>query len=247
MGDNIKEKSFLLDVNVVFNNGSRINLEMQVVNEHDWTKRSTIYACRNLSKINKGSKYKAAKSVYQIGFLDYTLFPDHPGFYSTYTLTDIKTHHIFTEMLSIRVIDLTNISLATPEDNRYNIDKWAMLFKSNTWEDIKMLAAQDTGISSAAETIYQLSEDERIQQECEAREEFLLRQESLYDYINTANKTIAKHEQTIKNLKNMNIEQRDTIESLQSVNTEQRDTIENLKKELAGLKAKHNEQKEAPA
>ena len=39
-----------------------------------------------------------------------------------------------------------------------------------------MLAKQDTSLCAAAETIY---EHERIQQECEAREDFLLRQQEL--------------------------------------------------------------------
>ena len=34
-----------------------------------------------------------------------------------------------------------------------------------------MLATEDSVIYDAAETIYQLSEDERIRQECEARED----------------------------------------------------------------------------
>ena len=40
-----------------------------------------------------------------------------------------------------------------------------------------MLAKQDISLSAAAETIYELSEDERIQQECEAREDTDLKQE----------------------------------------------------------------------
>ena len=44
-----------------------------------------------------------------------------------------------------------------------------------------MLAEQDISLSAAAETIYELSEDERIQQECEAREDFFLRQQAIMD------------------------------------------------------------------
>ena len=200
LGEHVSDKMIILDVNIIFNNGSRLNLEMQVVNEHNWPERSTIYACRNLSKLNKGSKYNDLKPVYQIGFLDYTLFPDHPSFFATYKLTDVKTHHVFIDKLSIRVIDLTNISLATEEDKRYNIDKRARLFKSQTWEEIKMLASQDVSLSDAAATIYQLSEDERIQQECEAREDFILRQQGMEDLISEKDQIISKKEQTISKL-----------------------------------------------
>lgn len=64
-----------------------------------------------------------------------------------------------------------------------------------------MLATQDISLSDAAETIYQLSEDERIQQECEAREDFLLRQRGMTNLINEQAQTIADLQQEIARLK----------------------------------------------
>ena len=196
-GDRITNKTVILDVNVLFNNGSRINLEMQVVNEHNWPERSTIYACRNFSDLNKGEKYKDIKPVYQIGFLDYTLFPEHPSFYATYKLADVKSHHIFTDKLTIGVVDLKNIALATPEDKLYNIHVWAQLFKAQTWEEIKMLAATSSIIDDAATTLYQLSEDERIRQECEAREDYWKREQGLLDEMNETQERFAEAQKKI--------------------------------------------------
>ena len=229
LGQRVTDKMIVLDINVIFNKGSRINLEMQVVNEYNWPERSTLYTCRNFSKQNKGTKYNNIKPVYQIGFLDYTLFPEHPSFYATYKLTDVKTHHLFTDKLSIRVVDLTNISLATAEDKRYNIDKWAKLFKAKTWEEIKMLAKQDISLSAAAETIYELSEDERIQQECEAREDFLLRQQGLTDTITEQGQKIVEQDQKIA-------EQDQTIAERDQTIAEQAQAITDLKQEIARLK-----------
>ena len=83
---------------------------------------------------------------------------------------------LYTDKFSIRVLGLNNVPLATDEDKRYNIDKWSILYKSSTWEDIKMVASKDPAIFAAANTIYKLSEDERIRQQCEAREDFLRRE-----------------------------------------------------------------------
>jgi len=197
LGEQITDKTIILDVNVVFNNGSRINMEMQVVNERNWPERSTLYACRNFADLNEGEKYKDIKPVYQVGFLDFTLFPEQPVFYSTYKLMDLKTQHIFTEKLSIRIIDLTEINLATEEDKRYNIDRWARLFKAQTWEEIKMLAAQDTIMEDAATTLYQLSEDERIRMECWAREDRLKREQAREDLIEEQKQALAEKEQEL--------------------------------------------------
>ena len=148
--------------------------------------------------------------MFQIGFLDFTLFPEHPSFYSTYRFSDIVKHYEFTDKLTIAVVDLTNIALATNDDRKYNIDKWAKLFKAQSWEDIKMIAAQDINISSAAATLYQLSEDERIQQECEAREDYLLREQDLADRITERDKAIAERDKELS-IRNKAIAEKDRV------------------------------------
>ena len=95
-----------------------------------------------------------------------------------YQLRDEKNKHVYTEKFNIGVLDLTKINLATDEDKKYNIDKWAKLFKAKTWEEIRMIATKDKAIGEAAYTIYKISEDERIRQECEAREIFLQKEKA---------------------------------------------------------------------
>ncbi len=90
-----------------------------------------------------------------------------------YSETDAELKKAYEEML-----DLTKINLATDEDKKYNIDKWAKLFKAKTWEEIRMIATKDKAIGEAAYTIYKISEDERIRQECEAREIFLQKEKA---------------------------------------------------------------------
>ncbi|MCR4641134.1 MAG: hypothetical protein K5697_03775 [Lachnospiraceae bacterium] len=119
--------------------------------------------------------------------------------------------------LNCKLNCLTNIRLATEEDKRYNIDKWAMLFKAKTWEEIKMLAAQDVNLDAAATTIYQLSEDERIQLECEAREDYLLRQQEIIDTLNEQNRTISKQKQTITKQEKTITEQKRKIAELEAL------------------------------
>ena len=91
----------------------------------------------------------------------------------------IHDHHIYTDLLSIGYVDLTNIKLATKEDRRYNVDKWARLFKCKTREDIRMLAKEDTAILEATETICEISEDERLRRQMEAREDYYRRQRTI--------------------------------------------------------------------
>lgn len=179
LGAYIDEKTFLLDVKVILNNNIVINLEMQVVNEHNWPERSLSYVCRAFDNLNSGEAYHQVKPVIHIGLLDFTLFPEHPEFYATYQLLNIKNHTVYSDKLRLSVLDLTQIALATEEDKRYHIDRWAALFKAATWEELKMYAQKDEYIQEASSTIYQLSQDESVRLQCEAREDYYRRQRSV--------------------------------------------------------------------
>lgn len=203
LGESISDKDIILDVNVKFSNSKHINLEMQVVNKLNWPERSTYYACRNYTTLNKGQDYLELNSIHQIGILDFTPLPEYPGFYSIYQLSEIHRHHIYTDKFSICTLDLTHIELATEEDKAYNIDIWAYLFKAKTWEDIKMLATKHDAINEAATTIYQLSEDERIRLQCQAREDYERDQRTIQHALKNSRKELAKSQKEIARLRTL--------------------------------------------
>ena len=142
----------------MMNHDRLINLEMQVVNQKNWLERSLCYLARNFTQLGQREHYCKVRPVIQIGLLDYTLFPDHPEFYSTYQFLNVKNHTLYIDKLQLSVLDLTRIDLATEEDNQY--------FKE------------------ASETVYSLSKEEQIRQQCWVREDY-------YRTIRAYNKDIA--------------------------------------------------------
>lgn len=172
LGNSVNDKTFILDIRVSLNNHTRINLEMQVINEHNWTERSLCYLCRDFSQLASGEDYQAAKPVIQIGLLNFSLFPQYPEFYAIYKMLNVKTYTLYSDKLRLSVLDLTHRELATEQDRQYHLDVWASLFKANTWEEINMLAKKNEYIDEAANTIYQLTQEEKIRMQCEAREDY---------------------------------------------------------------------------
>lgn len=200
LGTAIDNKTFLLDIKVLLNNYVIINLEMQVINEHDWPERSLNYLCRSFDNLHKGEDYSEVRPVIQIAFLDFTLFPENPEFYATYQLLNIKNHTIYSDKLRLSVLDLTHINLATEEDRQYQIDYWASLFKATTWEELKMLAEKNESIAEATETIYKLSQEEMIRLQCEAREDYYRRERSIQRQmreLTTTNKELTLEKQRL--------------------------------------------------
>ena len=173
LGEQTKDKEFILDIRIMMNNNTIINLEMQVINYHNWPERSMSYLSRTFDNLAHGEDYIKVKPTIQIGLLDYTLFPEAPEFYANYYLMNEKTYQKYSDKLRISVVDLTQIDLATEEDKAYGIDHWAALFKSQTWEELKMLAKNNDSITDAVSTIYDITQDSVLREEIRAREERL--------------------------------------------------------------------------
>lgn len=224
LANDITGKEFVLDINIMMNNNTKINLEMQVANKHNWPDRSLSYMCRSFDQLYRGHEYDEALPVIHIGFLDFTLFPEHPEFYSTHMLMNVKNHHVFSGKLKLSVVDLSKIELATDDDRAHGIDYWARLFKAKTWEEIKMLVEKDEYMREAAGSIYMANADEMIRQRCLAREEY------------------ERHERTIKRDMKRLQEEKEALQSendaLQSENDALQNEIDALKEELERLKTK---------
>ena len=108
--------------------------------------------------MNRKNFNQNKKPVIHIGFLDYTLFSDCPEFYATYKLFNAKNHHLYSDNLTLSVVDLSRIDLATDEDKSYHIDYWAKLFKATTWGEIneKVIAEKDSALLQKDDEIKQL-------------------------------------------------------------------------------------------
>ena len=176
LGTYIEDKDFILDLKILLNNRAIVNLELQVVNEHNWAERSMVYMCRTFDNVNSGEDYITVLPAIQIGILDFELFQGGQEFYASYMFMNRKTHEIYSDKLRINVLELKKHHLATEEDREWKLDKWAQFFKAKTWEEIAMLANDLPVLNEAAETIYHISLNDQIRERCEAREDFFRRQ-----------------------------------------------------------------------
>ena len=170
-GAAINNKEYQLDIMVLLNGNTYINLEMQVVNYNNWPERSLSYLCRRFDNVSRGKDYSTVKPVYHIGFLDYTLFENHPEFFAKYQIRNAQDGYLYTDKFNLYVVELNNINLASDYDKRLGIDSWAKLFKATTWEEIQMIAEDNPSMKSTAESIYLSNSDFAIQEQCRARED----------------------------------------------------------------------------
>ena len=180
LGKSVDSKDCVLDVKLILNSSEVIDLEMQVRDENNWPERSLLYWSRTYDSIKHGQEYSELKKTYHIGILDFTLFDDNPSFYAEYKVCDTRSGYVYSDKLNIRILDLTRIRQA--EDGTdfvfdkphitNKLIKWAKVFQAKTINELEQLAGDEEVMKSMVSHIKELSEDERIRLQCQAREDY---------------------------------------------------------------------------
>ena len=140
----------------------------------NWKERSLSYLCRVFDQLSHGHLYGEIKPAIHIGFLNFDpVSSEHPEFYSSYKLLNEKTYTPYSDKFILRVVNLKQIDSANDEDRANRIDYWARLFTATTWEEIKMLAENNSFIASASQSLYESNADEITREKCRAREDYI--------------------------------------------------------------------------
>ena len=172
LGDAIDEKTCILDIRVLLNGNRQINLEMQMGSVENWTDRSVFYLCRMFTDMKKGLDYTQTKPSIHIGIMMKSPIPEDAAFYNEYALKNRRTGYEFTGKIALHVLDLSCLEQVPEEERNSALYHWACAFKAKTWKEVLAMAEQSESIKKAVVTLRELSEDEKIRLQCEARERY---------------------------------------------------------------------------
>ena len=170
-GATIEDKDTILDIRLILNNNSLINLEMQIKNEGNWPERSLCYLCRAFDNLDKGAPYLDVMPAHHIGILNFSLPHVQKQFYSHYYMINETTQEIFSDKLRLSVLNLTQTALATEHDRQSGLTRWAAAFKATTWEEFQMLAEEDDLFQKVSDALYLLSENREVAEQCRRMQE----------------------------------------------------------------------------
>ena len=172
LGKTIEDKDCILDLKLRLNNDQIINIELQVADLGNWPERSLTYLCRAFDQTRRGGDYGDIHTTIHISILDFNLPRLTPEFYSEFKLLNTKNHEVYSDKFVLHVLNLRTLKDDSIIKEPVDLYEWALLFKAGTWEDLKMLAEKNEYIADTIVTLHELSDDEKIQQQCEARERY---------------------------------------------------------------------------
>jgi len=147
--DSFDAMQTVLDLRMQLVSGPYLNIEMQVKRFPEWTNRTVVYTCRQITdqSNNEGFKYSALEPVIQIAIMNYTLFEDHRRFFAKYEVMDEEGYR-YTDKLQFLVMDLKAIDDASEEERQRGLVEWAEAFTARSWEQLQKI--DNPGVKEAA-------------------------------------------------------------------------------------------------
>ena len=163
------DKLGILDVAVSLQDGTKLDLEMQVLNFAYWTNRILFYLTKMYTgQLKKGDSYDNLKKCIHVSVLDFIHFPEDKRCYHKISFCDVKTGIPYTDLMELHILELRKL----PEKarNEEGVIRWMRFFNGKKKEDFEEMAKTDQYMAEAFSELEKLSADERKRLEYEARE-----------------------------------------------------------------------------
>ena len=148
---------------------------------------------------------------------------------------DVIHHRIYSSKFAVNVLDLSHIELATDEDKSWSLDFWAKLFKTRTWEEMKMIAKDNKYFTEASNTLCDLYADFNVRERCRDREDYELEQKYLHDTIAQQGDKIIQQESMLAQKDDMLVQKDGMLAQKDSELAQQAVELEEMKKKIQEL------------
>uniref|UniRef100_UPI00402A90C6 Rpn family recombination-promoting nuclease/putative transposase n=1 Tax=Bacillus sp. DX2.2 TaxID=3073452 RepID=UPI00402A90C6 len=178
------DKLSILDLLATLDNGTQINVEIQLRNTHDMIKRSLYYWSKlYTSQMQEGMPYRSLRKTITINLLDFKLFSSEEAFHTTGKLWNTRTHQVLCDDMEIHFVEIPKLvkqwreEKVNPWENAFV--RWMLLLPAHedehltqTLEEIAM--NQDPILQKAMDKWENMSHDSSFRLAYEAREKLLL-------------------------------------------------------------------------
>ena len=197
-----EDKLSRLDLYGVASDGSRINIEVQLVNLQHMEKRTLYYWARMYQSIRRGDSYQKLDRAITINLLNFAMLPQQKP-HTVYGLYDIQSGHRLTDDLEIHFIEIPKFQVKSIKELK-RLERWMAYFSNKlSEEEMEELAMSETAIREAiqAEHVFMQDEIERWQYE--------QREKAVRDYISGLDASWQEgmergmEQATVKNLENL--------------------------------------------
>ncbi|MEK5250414.1 Rpn family recombination-promoting nuclease/putative transposase [Bacillus sp. FSL R9-9530] len=190
-----EDKLSILDISATLNTGTKVNVEIQLNNNHDMIKRSLYYWGKlYTSQLQKGMPYSSLHKTITINLLNFIMFSEQNAFHSTSILWNTQQQKLLSHDIEIHIVEIPKLTEQWREEKvnpwKDPFVRWLLLLSANedehltkTLEDIAM--NQDPILQKAINKWERMSQDSSFRQAYDAREKVLMDEAAKFAHAET--------------------------------------------------------------
>ena len=160
--ENVADKEARLDVVCLLDNGSRVDIEVQMVDQHNMIQRALYYwAVQYCSSLPRGGAYEDLRPAVSLNILGFSLFEDKEEPFSSWGICNAKTGERLTRDLSLNFLEIPKFAaLNKPRSEWTRMERWMCFFSDKlTVEKKREILQMDATIAKAIEATDQFFQD----------------------------------------------------------------------------------------
>ena len=184
--DTVDEKLGIMDLRAELNGKKQCNIEIQLNYYSDMEKRMLYYWSDNYKrKLVTGKSYNTLQKTISILILDYTLdiLKDFEDVGTKWQIRDELTgKKVLTEDLEIVILELPKVMKLYNKYPNNEAYQWLMFLDNPNSKEVGAIMKENKEIKSIADTLEQVSGDEKLRRIAELKEKAILDEKAALDY-----------------------------------------------------------------
>jgi predicted transposase/invertase (TIGR01784 family) len=155
-------KMSILDLRAVLEDGTRVNVEVQLKNQGDMDRRTLFYWSREYgSQLEAGQGYQELPNVVGINIVNFEMLATKKWHSVFHMREDTEREVVLTEALEIHFIEMPKYKAMGKKDTGDELMRWLMwLDKDSPQELVEEIVKMDKGIELAERRVKHVSQDE---------------------------------------------------------------------------------------
>ena len=223
----VGEKGGRLDIQAELNEGTIVNIEMQMKNLHNIENRTTLYGAKVLAREEaRGKNYNDIKNVIMINILNYELTEFKEYVSETVVVLDKHREYEIIKGMKWYFIELPKFRKAHPNMDE-KLNQWLAFIDDNDRGKIKMAEKKNKTLEKARKEMTYLTGDEEIRRLAELREKWEMDWNSSMDYSKREGIKEGAKEKNLENAKKMK-EEKIPTETIMRITGLTKEEIEKL-------------------
>lgn len=198
------EKLSILDLHVITEMNTEINIEMQLINQYNMIERTIFYMSKMiLGQLKKGDDYANLNRTITINILNFK-YLDGNEFIKNYGIFEKTTKRKLTDLVEYIFIELPRLK-ETNKDYNTKLHKWLLFLLNPNDKEVDEFMKNDGEIKEAMDVLYNISGDKETVMLAEMREKAIMDEQSRLNGARKEGKIEGKIE-VAKNLKKLGLD-----------------------------------------